>query len=89
MVWSCGNTGSHPHFQVKVFKSGSPLSSDAGQQEGKEMLAAPLKSSEEKHTENRFQLHHGCFTNQLYLKMFFFFSFYFVAVNSSGTGLYL
>lgn len=63
----------HTHFQFKLFKSRSPLSPDAGQQEGTEMLAAPVKSSEEKHTEDRFQLHHGCFTNQPYLKITLFF----------------
>lgn len=75
----------HTHFQFKLFKSRSPLSPDAGQQEGTEMLAAPVKSSEEKHTEDRFELHHGCFTNQPYLKitLFFFFAFHFVAVNGS------
>lgn len=50
------------------------------------MLAAPgpEKSSDEKHTENRFQLPHGCFTNQPYLPItLFFFAFHFVAVNGS------
>lgn len=66
----------HTHFQFKLFKSGSPLSPDAGQQEGTEMLPAPVESSEEEHTENRFQLHHGCFTNQPYLKIALFFFFF-------------
>lgn len=41
------------------------------------MLAAPgpEKSSDEKHTEDRFQLPHGCFTNQPYLPITLFFFF--------------
>lgn len=77
------------HFQFKVFKSGSPFSSDEGQQEGTEMLAASAKISEEKHTENRLQLHHGCFTNQHYFKITLFFPFHFVAAKGSDTGLCL